>query len=368
MKKQSRRFIDFLGPYDYRPGFIYLSILIFNLSSLRTYTFDYAFGIERIQFFFTGLLVYAITGIPLYLYLMISQAIWKARRKRLSVYLLELFLASLITLLTQLAAQKFLIPLIKTVDFLNVGVFVGELVTRFLFGILFVAINHGRLRMLGRELKATSTLNAELNARYAKLIESDEEIRSHASRLLHDRIQSKLMLAGAKLTRVSGVLSDEGKLGVIPVIKELEQIRSIEVREVAQLLSPNLMGEGLTGSLENLCREFENDVLFDLNISNEVEALDNSVTLGIYRIVEQGVINAINHGPASNIWVNVKKSKNKVLVIEVVDNGPGGDTQNYGTGSVIIDAWISILGGKKELESRPGKGFTLRVLVPQKTD
>lgn len=366
MKKQSHKFIDFLGPYDYRPGFIYLVILVLNLSSLRTYTFDYAFGIERIQFFFTGLLVYAITGIPLYLYLMINQAIWRARRRRLSVYFLEIFLAALITLLTQMAAQKFLIPLIKTVDFLNVGVFVGELVTRFLFGIFFVAITHNRFRLLGRELETSSVLNAELNTRYAKLIESDEEIRSHASRLLHDRIQSKLMLAGAKLTRVSGVLSDEGKLGVIPVIKELEQIRSIEVREVAQLLSPNLMGEGLTGSLENLCREFENDVLFNLNISNEVEALGNSVTLGIYRIVEQGVINAIKHGPASNIWITVKTSSNKVLVIEVVDNGPGGDTQNYGTGSVIIDAWISILGGKKELESHPGKGFTLRVLVPKK--
>jgi signal transduction histidine kinase len=365
MKKQSRKFIDFLGPYDYRPGFIYIAILVFNLSSLRTYSFDYSFGIERIQFFFTGLLVYAITGIPLYLYLMISQAIWKARRKRLSVYLLEILLASLITLLTQLAAEKFIIPLIKTVDFLNVGVFVGELVTRFLFAILFVAITHNRLRLLGRELKTTSALNAELNTRYARLIESDEEIRSHASKLLHDRIQSRLMLAAAKLTRVSGVLSDEGKLGVLPVIKELEQIRAIDIREVSQLLSPNLIGEGLTGSLENLCREFENDVLFNLNISNEVEALENTFTLGIYRIVEQGVINSIKHGPASSIWINVKISNNKVLVIEVIDNGPGGDTDKYGTGSVIIDAWISILGGKKELESQAGKGFTLRVLVPQ---
>ena len=365
MRERLSTYKQFLGPYDYRPGFIYITILFYNLASLRTYTFDYEFGVDRVKFFILGLLTYIVLGLPLFLLLKLSQAMWRTKKKSFAVYLLELFIGALITILVQLAGQRYVMPLLNTENFLTVGVFFGELVIRYFFALFFVAITHNRLRTLGKKFEEVSDLNAELNNRYAKLIESDEEIRSHASRLLHDRIQAKLMLAGAKLTRISGVLSDEGKLGVVPVIKELEQIRSIEVREVAQLLSPNLMGEGLTGSLENLTREFENHVLFNVNISNEVEILDTSITLGIYRIVEQGVINAIKHGPATNIRINVKKSSNKVLVIEVVDNGPGGDTSKYGTGSVIIDAWISILGGKKELESHPGKGFTLRVLVPQ---
>lgn len=365
MKEPLSKLKSLIGPYNYRPGFIYFTILIFNLANLRTYTFEYAYGMDRVNFFFLGFFTYALLGLALYTALTLSRVIWKAKQKRIGVYLMELFIGALITLVAQILGQKYLIPQLGTVDFLFSGVFFGELVTRFIFAIIFIAVTHNRLKTLSERLEGTSALNNQLNERYAKLIESDEEIRSNASRLLHDRIQSKLMLAGAKLTRISGVLNDEGKLGVIPVIRELEQIRSIEVREVAQLLSPNLTGEGLTGSLENLCREFENDVLFDMNISNEVEALDNGITLGIYRIVEQGVINSIKHGPASNICISVKKSSNRVLVIEVVDNGPGGDTSKYGTGSVIIDAWISILGGKKELESQPGKGFTLRVLVPQ---
>jgi signal transduction histidine kinase len=365
MQERFSTYKEFLGPYDYRPGFIYITVLIYNLASLRTYTFDYEFGVDRVKFFILGLLTYIVLGLPLFLLLKLSQVMWQSKKKSFAVYLLELFTGALITLLVQLAGQRYVMPLIKTENFLTVGVFFGELVTRFFFALFFVAITHNRLRNLHVKFEEVSTLNSELNDRYAKLIESDEEIRSHASRLLHDRIQAKLMLAGAKLTRISGVLSDEGKLGVIPVIKELEQIRSIEVRDVAQLLSPNLMGEGLVGSLENLTREFENHVLFNLNISSEVEDLDNSVTLGIYRIVEQGVINAIKHGPATSIQINVTKSSNRVLVIAVVDNGPGGDTSKYGTGSVIIDAWVSILNGKKELESHPGKGFTLRVLVPK---
>jgi signal transduction histidine kinase len=364
MREHLKAFKSFLGPYDYRPGFIYWTILIFSLANLRTYTFDYEYGMDRINFFFMGLLSYAILGLPLYLALKLSSLVWRSKEKKFRAYILELLLGSLITLLSQIAGQKYLIPLLDTVDFLHNGVFFGELITRFLFALVFVAITHTRIKILGQELERASALNSELNQRYARLIESDEEIRSHASQLLHDRIQAKLMLAGAKLTRISGVLSDEGKLGVLPVIKELEQIRSINVREVSALLSPNLAGEGLVGSCENLCKEFEGSVEFKIDISPAVEALDKEFVLGIYRIIEQGVINSIKHGPASKISIEVFISSSNRLVVELRDNGPAGEIKTSGTGSVIIDAWVSILGGEKEIKSESGKGFTLRVTAP----
>jgi cell division protein FtsL len=215
MKAKLLSFKNFIGPYDYRPGFIYITILVLNLSNLRTYTYEYDFGMERINFFLTGLLVYAIMGLPLYIVLKFSRKLWGSREKNFRIYLFELFLASLITIFAQMEGEKYLLPLVNTVDFLQAGVFVGDLITRFLFALIFVAITHNRLRTLSEKLESTSALNDELNNRYAKLIESDEEIRSHASQLLHDRIQAKLMLAGAKLTRITGVLSEEGKLGVL---------------------------------------------------------------------------------------------------------------------------------------------------------
>ena len=190
----------FIGPYDYRPGFIYWTILIFDLANLRTYTFDYAYGMDRINFFLVGLFTYAVLGLPLYLTLKLSQFIWRSKEKRIGAYLFEILLGSLITLLSQISGHKYLVPLFNTVDFLRGGVFFGELITRFIFAIIFVAITHNRLKILGQELEKASSLNDELNDRYAKLVETDEEIRSQASQLLHDRIQSKLMLAGAKLT------------------------------------------------------------------------------------------------------------------------------------------------------------------------
>lgn len=366
MKEKLLRFKDFIGPYDYRPAFIYFTILVLNLSNLRTYTYEYEYGMERINFFLTGLLVYSIMGLPLYLVLKISQKLWGTREKNFKIYLFELLLGSLITIIAQMGGEKYLLPLVDTVDFLQSGVFVGDLIVRFISALIFVAITHNRLKILGQELGKASALNSELNERYTILIESDEEIRSHASTLLHDRIQAKLMLTGAKLTRISEVISDEGRLGVVPVIKEIEHIRSIDVREVSQLLTPNLAGEGIIGSCENLSNEFSGDVGFILAIGEEVEHLEENLKLGIYRIIEQGVINSIKHGPASHITIRIAESGENEISVEVIDNGPGGEITGSGKGSVIIDAWLSILGGRKEIESELGKGFTLRAYLPKR--
>jgi signal transduction histidine kinase len=364
MRENLLKIRDFLGPYEYRAGFIYFTILIFNLSNLRSFTFDYEYGWERIRFFLIGFIIYALLGLPLYLSLRLLRVFWGHRKKSFKLYLLEIWVGSLITLFAVRAGQVFLIPLFSVENFLVSGVFVGEAITRFLFALIFVAITHNRLRILGLKLEATSELNMQLNQRYSQLIESDEEIRSHASQLLHDRIQSKLMLAGLKLTRISGMLDEEEKLGIQPVIKELEQIRSIDVREVSQLLTPNLAGEGLIGSCENLCSEYQPEVTFSLNFFQGIEAVAEEINLGLYRIIEQAVANSIKHGPARRVSISVSKTSKGELLLEVVDDGPGSNTMKSGTGTVVIDAWISKLGAKKEINSSPGNGYSLRVYIP----
>ena len=263
------------------------------------------------------------------------------------------------------AGQEFLIPLFSTENFLMSGVFLGELITRFIFALFCVAITHHRLRTLGYQLEISSQLNKQLKERYSQLIDSDEEIRSHASQLLHDRIQSKLMLSAAKLTRISGMLTEEGKLGIQPVIKELEHIRSIDVREVSQLLSPNLVGEGLIGACENLCREYQPEVEFIIDVFQEVEEIEEEKKLGLYRIIEQAVINSIKHGPALKVVISVNRTSKNELLLEVTDDGPGAKILKPSTGTILIDAWTSKIGGRKEIKTSPGAGYSLKVFIPR---
>ena len=160
------------------------------------------------------------------------------------------------------------------------------------------------------------------------------------------------------------MLSDEGKLGSQPVIKELEQIRSIDVRKVSQLLTPNLAGEGLIGSCENLFSEYQPEVTFTLNIFQEIEKASEEIKLSLYRIIEQAVTNSIKHGPAHKVVISLARTSNGEVILEVSDDGPGVDTMKSGTGTIIIDAWISKLGAKKEIKTSPGNGYSLKVLIP----
>jgi signal transduction histidine kinase len=160
------------------------------------------------------------------------------------------------------------------------------------------------------------------------------------------------------------MLSDEGKLGIQPVIKELEHIRSIDVRKVSQLLTPNLAGEGLIGSCENLCSEYQPEVTFILNIFQEVETTSEEIKLGLYRIIEQAVTNSIKHGPAREVVISLARTAKGEVILEVSDDGPGVEIMKSGTGTIVIDAWISKLSAKKEINSSPGNGYSLTVYIP----
>ena len=89
--------------------------------------------------------------------------------------------------------------------------------------------------------------------------------------------------------------------------------------------------------------------------------MNSEYLLGIYRIVEQAILNIITHGPSENAVINIRKTKVDSYFIEVTDNGPGSDSQAEGFGTSIIDTWVSILKGEKEIISKPGEGYTLHV-------
>jgi signal transduction histidine kinase len=122
--------------------------------------------------------------------------------------------------------------------------------------------------------------------------------------------------------------------------------------------------EGLIGACENLCREYQPEVEFIIDISQEVEEIEEEKKLGFYRIIEQAVINSIKHGPASKVVISVRRTSKDELLLEIADDGPGAKTLKPGTGTIIVDAWTSKLGGRKEIKTAPGAGYSLKVSIP----
>lgn len=364
MNNYWRRFKEFLGPYDYNVYLIVGFININYITRLRGFLHTEPAKTNPLHFFLLGFLVIAFLDIPIFLILTLSKVIWKLRQKTLREHLIELALAIFIVNLSELVCVRFLIPALKIPNFLIANSFISNFLIRYFFITILIALTHSQARTLQNKLNLADGLIANLNTRYAALIGTDEEIRNQAAALLHDRIQGELLLAAARLTKTSQSLPLDFQAEITPVIKSLEKLRLTDIRQVSQLLTPNLAGEGLTGACETLCQNFSSVIDITIGISPVIETLHENQKLGIYRIIEQGVINSLKHGPAKHLAISVQRKSDTEIELLLDDDGPGANNSAPGKGSQIIDAWVAILGGIKEVETTPDVGYSLRVTLP----
>jgi signal transduction histidine kinase len=222
---------------------------------------------------------------------------------------------------------------------------------------------HQTERKIVERLKTATDLVAKLEAERESLIYSDEKLRRHTSQFLHDRVQSDLMVVGMKLKSVSGKSSPEVNEILDRAILRLEKTRATDLKNLIQVLKPNLDAGSLHSALEVLMEQYRPNMEVSLKIDDATEELDAEVLLGIFRIVEQSILNSLMHGPANRVQISVSTDSVGVTDIVVSDDGPGISVNEIsaGVGTAIIDSWVGILNGSKEIESVVGHGYQLHV-------
>jgi signal transduction histidine kinase len=234
-------------------------------------------------------------------------------------------------------------------------------------GLIMIALMHQAERKIVERLKVATDLVAKLDAERKELIHSDERLRRHTSQFLHDRVQSDLMVVGMKQKSVAGKSSPEVNEVIDRAILRLENTRASDLKDLIQVLTPNLDAGSLQSALDVLLEQYRSNIEVSLNIDDATEELEAKVLLGIFRIIEQSVLNSLLHGPAKQVQMSVRTDSAGVTEIIVSDDGPGilADKITAGVGTAIIDSWVGILIGSKEIDSAPGHGYQLRVTFPQ---
>ena len=241
----------------------------------------------------------------------------------------------------------------------------------FLFSLILVlvavALMHQAERKISDRLNSATQLVGKLQSEREGLIHSDERLRRHTSQFLHDRIQSDLMVVGMKLKSISGRSSTEVNDVIEHAIRRLENTRSSDLRNLIQILTPNLEAGTLSSAIDVLLEQYRNTMQFSLDVDAATEDLDIETKLGIFRIVEQSLLNSLVHGPAKRVQISVRAEHGHLVEIVIADDGPGVATMNSypGVGTAIIDSWVSILSGVKEVDSAPGHGYRVKVSFPQ---
>ena len=362
-----RKVLAFIGPYPYNPYLIFLFFWSLILSRLLPVVTDQPQGAARWS---AAGVVLLLSFIPPSLFAISAYMLQKVRNWRtpsLPRYIIEVAIGQSLgfvyaPLLHSTLESRYEYDF-QTLSTTNLQVFFGALI----LVLLALALMHQAERKITDRLKKANELVEHLKADREELINLDEEIRRQTSSFLHDRVQSDLMVVGIKLKSIQGTASVEINDVIEKAISHLENTRSADLKNIIQVLSPNFEASGLKGSFESLIKQYESNMAVTIQVDSASEELDSHYLLGAYRIVEQGLLNSLIHGPAKKALVSVTTDTAGRSEIVISDDGPGADLDlvSSGVGTAVIDSWVSILKGKKTVDTVPGHGYRLQVDFPR---
>jgi len=202
------------------------------------------------------------------------------------------------------------------------------------------------------------------------LLESEERVRGQVAAYLHDRVQTDLVSIGLRIRAAVSPGPAEMVSEVGEALADLEGVRADKIRAASRQLSPNLEHVTLEESLRDLSKTYWPAMIVTVSVS-ESAALElrrgDRVTgsTAIYRICEQGLLNAAIHGNATECSIEVTRTSDDKLALHLNDDGFGmqGDTVQPGMGMTVISAWVEALGGQWSLQPSPS-GTTLMATFP----
>ena len=216
------------------------------------------------------------------------------------------------------------------------------------------------------QMTRADTAVAELRQQQALVVAADERVRREIASFLHDRIQAGLLVAGMKIRSVKPATESDAAI-LDEAIKDLERMRSEDVRGVSRRLSPDLTAVGLDTALAELAASWKPAMLprihFDTHAREVLHGrgVNATTATAVYRIVEQALLNSAAHGHAQHAEVDVTV-KDGHVVLSVTDDGSGlPETTAPGAGSAVINAWIASVHGSWEFAVRRPATLVARI-------
>lgn len=237
-------------------------------------------------------------------------------------------------------------------------------------GVFPIELAIGKVQRLGlvtcviRDLTERKRLEADV-------LDIGEDERRRLAAELHDGVCQELAGLGY---RVGALLQGREPIGPAPA-KELENIAEAifqvaqHTRQVAHAMNPLIAaGDGLMLGLRQLAattsRRCAVQCLF--NCPAPVQVAQLTVAFQLYRVAQEAVHNAIQHGDAKRITVRLSQREG-ALCLEIVDSGTGVSAEAVdapGMGIRTMKYRVGLIGGQFTIERRRRGGTSVRCVVP----
>jgi signal transduction histidine kinase len=241
--------------------------------------------------------------------------------------------------------------------------------------ILGEGIRQRRARAAALEDRA-ATLERE---REEKARQAVTQERLRIARELHDVVAHSLSVIGVQAGAARLVLDSEPERAreAVASIEAIANEAMAEMRRALGILrDTERSGEALAPlpglrQLPSLLKHVTVAGLpVDLTVEGSPRPLATSIDLSLYRIVQEGLTNALKHAGAARAEVVVRYGEHDIE-LEVSDDGRGSSPsagRSEGAGTIGMRERVALFGGDLWVGPRPQGGYSVRVCLPISAD
>ena len=324
---------------SYMTGFGYTGMIVLLLADIMRYTIDwkkramYIIAVSVFYLFMNGNIMQRwIQVVPL-------GTIWKYYRADY---------------------QERLLGILSTLTLINIFLFIFYMVIMALAQVS----EKERIMVLNNELKAANIKLEEYASESARMAETRE--RNRLAREIHDTLGHSLtgIITGIEACIMLMDVAPEATKEQLKAIAEVARTGIDDVRHSVKALHADALEtmdleDALVKLIDSATRSTGVQITYrfrvDLNHFNQDE---EDV---VYRVVQESITNAIRHGGASKIHLEIYSDEGELHII-VTDNGKGCSSVTPGFGLHHMKERIEMLGGR--LDYSGSDGFMIHAIMP----
>ena len=204
-----------------------------------------------------------------------------------------------------------------------------------------------------------------------RMAEERQDERQQIAAFLHDDLAQHLFRLSIQVDVARRHLSAGDLKSTETTLQEIKEIKSRtadRIRALIRDLDRSPIGRaGLGEALRSFIAEMGRDS--DVEFHTEIEEIDlpPPIALLLYHIAREGVLNALKHAHATNVWVSVRKEGDEVAML-LRDDGRGFDPDepepegHYGL--TMMRERATVGRGTLEVQSSPETGTSVTVRFP----
>jgi two-component system, NarL family, sensor histidine kinase UhpB len=188
---------------------------------------------------------------------------------------------------------------------------------------------------------------------------------------VHDEAGQLLVAVHLALAELALELPESQQAQVARMKELLNQVEK-HLRRYSHELRPTILDDlGWIPAIQFLADGISKRANLPIHVEATVSGrLPSAVETALYRIVQEGLTNAVKHAKATTVWIRTWR-ESQTLCCSVRDDGQGFDssqvhmaTGRKGLGLVAMRERAGAIGGTLSIESRPDQGTEISIRLP----